>query len=238
MLNESLTYLQRDDNWVKTVLIGGVLSLLSFLFIPIVLVTGYYVRVLRATMHGEERPPVFDDWGDLAIDGVKAAVIGFVYFLVPSIVGGVVGAIGGFSFLGGAAGDSGAMALAGGLIFLVGGVIALVLGLAVSYVLPAALANFVEEDSLGAAFSFGTIRSVITTGQYATAWVYGFAIVLGVGILIGVLNVVPLIGGLVGLFVSFYGFVAAYYIIGSTWGEMHELSVVDEGAARDESAAI
>lgn len=238
MFNESLTYLQRDENWVRTVLIGGVLSLLSVFIVPIVLVGGYYVRVLRATMYGVEEPPEFDEWGDLAMDGLKAFAIGFVYFLVPSVVGGIVAAVGGISFFGGAANNSGAMALAGGLIFLVGGLIALVLGLAVSYVLPAALANFVEEDSLGAAFAFGTLRSVITTGKYATAWAYGFAIVIGVSVLIGLLNVVPIIGGLVGLFVSFYGLVAAYYIIGTAWGEIHEVTMFEEDETADEQPAV
>jgi len=238
MFNESLRYIQRREDWVKTVAIGGVLSFLSFLLVPIVLVAGYYVRVLRSTMHGEEMPPAFDEWGDLATDGLKAVVIGFVYSLVPSVIGGVVFAIAGVSFFGGAANDSGGLALAGGLIFLVGSLIVLVLGLAVAYVLPAALANFVERESLGAAFSFDEIRAVVSTGKYATAWAYGFAIVLGVSILIGLLNVVPILGGLVGLFVSFYGIVAAYYIVGTTWGEIHELTMVDDGEVPDEQPAV
>ena len=166
MFNESLRYIQRREDWVKTVAIGGVLSFLSFLLVPIVLVAGYYVRVLRSTMHGEEMPPAFDEWGDLATDGLKAVVIGFVYSLVPSVIGGVVFAIAGVSFFGGAANDSGGLALAGGLIFLVGSLIVLVLGLAVAYVLPAALANFVERESLGAAIDDGSLSPAVALAVF------------------------------------------------------------------------
>ena len=42
MIQESLQYLRTDeDRWVRTVLIGGILSLLSVLVIPTFLVLGY-----------------------------------------------------------------------------------------------------------------------------------------------------------------------------------------------------
>src|SRR6056297_2499376 len=90
MISDSLNYLRNDEDWVKTVLIGGVLSLLSVLVVPTILVAGYLVRVVRATMHGDERPPAFDEWGDMAVDGLKATVIAFAYALVPMIVAGVL----------------------------------------------------------------------------------------------------------------------------------------------------
>ena len=81
MISESLNYLRNGEDWVKTVLIGGVLGLLSVLIVPTFLVIGYLLRVVRATMKGDEEPPVFDDWGEMAIDGVKGFAIAFVYAL-------------------------------------------------------------------------------------------------------------------------------------------------------------
>ncbi|ELK50823.1 hypothetical protein D320_16325, partial [Haloferax sp. BAB-2207] len=91
MISESLNYLRNGEDWVKTVLIGGVLGLLSVLIVPTFLVIGYLLRVVRATMKGDEEPPVFDDWGEMAIDGVKGFAIAFVYALVPAIIAGVFG---------------------------------------------------------------------------------------------------------------------------------------------------
>ena len=90
MISESTSYLRNSDEVVKTVLIGGVLSILSFLLIPAFIVSGYLVRVLQRTMHGNNEAPVFDDWEGLLVDGPKAFAITFVYGLVSAIVGFVL----------------------------------------------------------------------------------------------------------------------------------------------------
>ena len=53
MIQDALNYLRADDDWTRTVLIGGILSLLGVLVVPTLLVFGYLVRVLRGTMHGK-----------------------------------------------------------------------------------------------------------------------------------------------------------------------------------------
>jgi hypothetical protein len=72
MISKSITYLRNSDEVAKTVLIGGVPSILSFLLIPAFIVSGYLVRVLQRTMAGNDEAPVFDDWEQLLIDGLKA----------------------------------------------------------------------------------------------------------------------------------------------------------------------
>ncbi|MEF8856843.1 MAG: DUF4013 domain-containing protein, partial [Haloplanus sp.] len=93
-----VTYPTNSDDWIKTVLIGGALTLLSILIIPAFLVYGYVLRGLRAGMADEKEPPVFDDWGTLLKEGVIAFVVVLVYQLIPLIVmtvtvGGSVGAM-------------------------------------------------------------------------------------------------------------------------------------------------
>lgn len=217
MLSEALEYPRNSDDWLKTILIGGVLSLFSWLLVPAILVAGYIVRVLRSAMAGEETPPVFDDWGDLLGDGLRATVIGLVYGLIPALVFAVVAVFGGLL----ASGNSNLLAGLGGLTILLGGLVALVLGLAAAYVLPAALANFAETGRMGAGFSWSTLRPVLFNGAYATAWVTGFAIILVAGIVSGILNIVPLLGAVVGAFVGFFAAVAAYYVIGTAWADLH-----------------
>ncbi|MCO8266811.1 DUF4013 domain-containing protein [Haloferax sp. AB510] len=235
MISESLNYLRNGEDWVKTVLIGGVLGLLSFLIVPTFLVIGYLLRVVRATMKGDEKPPVFDDWGDMAIDGVKGFAIAFVYALVPAIIAGVFGFAG---IVGAMAGGSDASGALGGIVALVGLLLAFVLGLLAAYLIPAALSNYAETDRMGAAFDFGTLRPILTSGKYATAWLMAFAVLFASSIVVGVLNVIPLLGFVVGAFVTFYAAVAAYYIIGKTWGELHDIEMMDEGETPGEQPAV
>ena len=237
MISKSLTYLRNDEEgWVRTVLIGGILSLLGVLIVPTILVAGYLVRVVRATMRGDDQPPVFDEWGDMAVDGLKAAVIAFVYGLVPMIVAGVL--VGGSIFalvLG--QGSNGASVL-GSLGVLVGVLASFVLGLLAAYVIPAAVANFAETDQLGKAFSVSDLRPVLTSGKYFTAWISAFAVIFVAALISGVLSGVPILGWIAGAFIGFYAAVAAYYIIGHAWGDLRDVEMRGTGDQPDEQVAI
>lgn len=235
MIEESLRYLRSSEEWVKTVLIGGVLTLFGIFLIPLFVVVGYYVRVLRGTMHDENEPPVFDDWGAMLMDGLKGFAIYLVYGLVPAIIGTVIVFVG----IGGAvAGDSGAAGAIGSLVALVGLLVAFVLGLAAAYIIPAALANFVENDDVMAGFAFGELRAVITTKAYAMGWLTAFALLLGAGILTSVLSIVPFIGTVIGVFVTFYAAVAAFYVIGHTWADVHPVDLHEEDEMPGQQPAI
>ncbi|WP_049935791.1 DUF4013 domain-containing protein [Haloplanus natans] len=223
MITDSLTYLRESDGWVKTVVIGGLLTLLGFLVVPTVLVAGYLVRVLRGTMHGDDDAPRFDDWGDLAGDGIRAFAIAVVYGLVPvllvAVTAGLAAAV---------AGPGPRSGLVVGAVTVVGGLLALAFGLLAAYIVPAAVANYAEQDSFRAGFAVDDLRPVLTSGTYATAWVMGFAVILVAGMVTAVLNVVPLLGTVVGAFVSFYAITAAYYIVGHAWGDLRGLELHDD----------
>ncbi|WP_251328424.1 DUF4013 domain-containing protein [Haloplanus pelagicus] len=234
MINESLTYLRTSDDWVKTVLIGGLLTFFGFLLVPVVFVAGYLVRVLRATMHGDDTPPRFANWGDLGRDGLYAVAIAFVYGIVPGLLIALTAGIA--AVVAGPGPRSGL--LVGGVTF-VGGLLALVVGLLAAYVVPAAVANYAEQGSFGAGFAVSDLRPVLTSGTYATAWLLGFVVVLGAGVVTGLLSVVPFVGTFVGAFVSFYAVVAAYYIVGHAWGDARGLTVHDEdGETSTEQPAV
>jgi hypothetical protein len=217
MLTEALEYPRNHDDWVKTVIIGGLLALFTPLIIPAIFLAGYVVRVLRGSMNGEETPPVFDDWGELFSEGLGAAVIGIVYGLLPAIVIVATAVLGGAIALGG--GD--VAAGAGSLIFLVGVLVAFVLAIMMGYVVPAAVATYVQTGRIGSGFSWSALRPVLLNGTYANAWLVGFAIILGASVISGILNFIPLLGLLVGGFLGFYAAVAAYHVIGRAWAEMH-----------------
>jgi hypothetical protein len=227
MLMEALEYPRRSEKVLETVLIGGVLTLLSFLLVPLVFLAGYLIRVLDRTAHGDEEPPVFDDWRELGVDGLKALAVGIVYGLVPAVVVGVLVLISGLGFMGGDA-----MATLGFLGLLVSFLAGIVLTLAVAYLAPAALANVAEHRTIGAGFDLAELKPVWTSATYATGWLWALAVIF-VGIVVaGVIGMVPVLGQIAGAFVGFYAGVAAYSIIGRTWGELHPIETRERPVER------
>lgn len=232
-IEAALRYPMEHDDWVKTVLIGGVLSLFSFLLLPILPVYGYLVRVIRQRLADEPKPPVFDDWGDLFVDGLRALVVIIAYMLVPMVVGTIT--VGGSIVALATGTEAGAAAGLGGLFvgFLLTAVLALVFG----YIAAGALVNFVREDSVAAAFDFGTIRQVVTQREYAVAWLFSVAVLVGASIVTGFLNVIPFLGAIVGAFVLFYVEIAAARLWTDGFSDALDGSEEQPQPATGESAA-
>lgn len=236
MLSESINYLKDSENAAMTVLVGGLLTMLSFLIVPAFFVTGYLVRVLDGTADGETEPPQFDDWGDLLVTGVKAFVVAFAYLIVPVVLAAIfIGGGGGLIAMGG---DSTIANAFGALGILVGAILSLVVGLAIWYVFPAALANFAQDREIGSSFAFGEIRPVLRSGKYATGWVLGLVVIAVAGIIGSALAVVPLVGALLALFLSFYAQVMAFYIYGRSYGDAMGLILPEEPGISGEQPVV
>lgn len=215
MFGEALQFPISGDSGVKNLLIGGVLSLLAFLLIPIFFVQGYLVRVLRTSVEGGEEAPVFDEWGDMFVDGLKLFVVSIAYFIVPTIVMFVAL----FAFIGtafmsaGAPGEVNPGALAGagivGIFLLLGAVLLFLLA---AYLLPAAAANFARHDDIGSAFDVGTVVEAALSADYFVAAVIAFVIALIAGIVSSILFAL-VVGLLLAPFIQFYSQVATYYVM-------------------------
>jgi hypothetical protein len=229
-LETLVKYPMESDDWLMTVGIGGLALLFSFLVVPIFLVSGYLVRAIRAGMEGASEPPSFDDWGSLLKEGVVAAVVTLIYQIIPIavfavFVGGSIAAIATGS-------DAGAGA---GLLGILGGAfVAWLLSLVFGFVGFAGVANYAKERRFGAAFDFGVLTDVITARSYLVAWVYVIVLNIVVGVVVGALNVVPFVGAVVGLFVTFYFLVVAGWLWGNGFAEATGAAVgtgADPGAA-------
>jgi hypothetical protein len=210
-----VTYPTNSDDWLKTVLIGGALTLFSFLVVPAFLVYGYVLRVLRAGMAGEEDLPVFDDWMTLLTEGAVAFVFVLIYQLIPLLVaaltaGGSVAAIGSGSEVGAGAGVAG---------LLVGLAFSTLLALAFGYVALIGLTNYAHVGAFGAAFDLDVIRSVATDGAYAVPWLYGVGLLIAAAVAASVLGIIPVLGAVAGVFVTFYGQVVAAWVWGKGFGD-------------------
>lgn len=204
-IEDALTYPTESDDWITTVAIGGVMLLLSVFIIPAFIAYGYLGRAIQANLDGEPEPPTFGDWGDLVMDGIKLMVVGFVYMLVPLVVMFVTVGTAVAALLTGT--GSGAAAGIGTLLvgFLVSSVLALVFG----YFAVVGIVNMVSEDRFGAAFDVETLREVGLDGDFAVPWLLAVGVFVGVSVITGILNVIPFLGALVGVFLNFYALIVA-----------------------------
>lgn len=204
-LETAIRYPMESDEWLTTVAIGGVLLIVSFLILPAIVVYGYLVTVVRDSLSGEPEPPVFEDWGGLLRKGFLGWVIGLIYLIVPIIVGAVT--IGGTIAALATGSQSGqAAALAG----LLGGLaLSAVLTLVFGYFAVIGLVNFARTDEFRAAFDLATISHVAMDWNFFVAWLLSVIVFLVASLVIGVLNVVPFLGAIVGAFVFFYADVVA-----------------------------
>lgn len=227
MLGDALRFPFAGDDGTKSLLLGGVMLLLGFLVLPALVAQGYFVRVLRAAVAGDDEAPAFDDWVDLLVDGLQLLVIALAYVIVPTMLLMMVATV---VLVGGAAYAADSPGVALGTLGVVGGLIlagALLLLLLAAYLLPAATANFARHDNIAAAFDLGTVVDAAFSTDYLVAAVLAFVVGVGVGILSLVLAVLTF-----GLFlfllafVQFYVQVVVYHLFGR--GFARALSL-DEG---------
>jgi hypothetical protein len=188
-IGKAFTYMFDDDQWITKILIAAAITLIGVAFgilvIPAILafalLGGYGVEITRRVI--DKRSPVlpeWDDWGTLLLDGLKVWVIGIVYAL-PVIILGLC-----LSPLTAVAGDS-SQGLAS-LFSSVLGCLNFLWGIVMGLLIPAAIAFFVVEGQISAAFRFGDVFAFVRD-NFATylvvlviAWVAG--LIGGLGFLV------------------------------------------------------
>lgn len=193
---EEIKFPTTDNEWVTKVLVGGILSI-----IPIVnfVVGGYYLKVLKGAIEGRSAMPKWEDWGNLFINGLVAFVIILVYMIIPILI--IVGTAG-LTVFSLAYGDMGpgVWAEIGAAILgiTIGGILALILG----FLIPMALAMYVKEGSIGAAFRIGEVVSRIRSvlGDYLIVYI----ILLALGFILSIIANIPILGWLILIFGEFY----------------------------------
>lgn len=185
-MHDSLTYPVAGDRGVRRLAVGGLLTALGVLFVPLVLVPGYSMRVIRAVVDGDPEPPAWTDWVGPLVDGLKALVVGVVYAGVPALLVGL--AVAAF-FLPLAEPPTPLVSAVATVVALAAPVVALI-GF---YAAPAALASLADAGRLGAAFSVRGVWSVVRSGDYALAWLLALVVGLVVAVLTG--SIAVLAGG-------------------------------------------
>lgn len=189
IISDSIKY--PSSNWGK-ILILGIIIIASILIVPIFLLYGYILRIMKATLAGLDELPEFDEIGDMFVDGLKVFVVGIVYAIPVWIIAAIIGAVmGNVSSTTATVGPAMVWAIFFGNIIFV--IIAVIIGL----IEVMAIANMAYNDGdLGAAFRFSEILDYIARigwGKYIVTYIL-IAIVSFIGFLIGMLTFFILIG--------------------------------------------
>ena len=233
-LRQVFRYPFQSPDWQSRYWIGVGLIFLGFIIplIPLLFVGGYFMRVLRGRIRDEELAlPAWDDWGNLALDGLRQVLVMAVFMLPGFLVlfgGQVLYFISFFATtISASAGDPSnpapilAMFGSMGIMFL-----SLALGTLLMFLgvipLPMALAHCAAKESLGAAFRFGEWWRLLRANawDYFIAWVViaGLAMVLFTALTLAyytlvLICLVPFLMALIGFYLLL--------IYGSLFGQVY-----------------
>lgn len=220
MLSDALNYPMKGDNGIVRILIGGLLSALGSIFVlPAIPLLGYFIKVGADSSNGIDTPAEFEDWGDLFVKGLIGAVISLVYSFVPFLIGGVF-FFAAFVVMGiGGSADSGAVAGIGLLGLFVAFLLAMVVGMLVVYIVPAALIAYGRSGSIGAAFDIGEMGEVLLSGDYLAAAIMPILVFVAVFVVNSILFA-TFIGILLVPFVQFYATAIIFRMFGTAYAKV------------------
>jgi len=204
---ENIKYPTTDSEWIKKILIGGIL-----LIIPIVnfIAIGYYIKTVKGTIETKPGIPAWDDLGSMFIKGLMVIIISIIYMIIPLIV--IFGSIGGAIMTSISAGDFSATSFGAGFgVSLIG----LLLMLIVYLILPMALAMYAAEDSFGAAFKIGKILSRIKSAP--VEYIIAFIVLVVLETILGIIAAIPILGWIIAIFGTFYITIVAANMFGQVY---------------------
>lgn len=209
----AFSYVFKDPDWFKKVVIVAVVGLIPIIGQMIVL--GWALNISKRVMNHDPNPlPELDFGADLQ-RGFYGFVIGFVYTLPISILSGILGTID--SIVTSSNSGNGA-AVAVTIFSTCFGLFATLYGIVVAFVIPAAYTNYLSKDSLGAGFALGDIFKQVWShlGAY-------FIVVLGT-IVAGLIVPFGLIACIIGVLLT-YAYSMA--VMGHLYGQAHNEVVKD-----------
>ena len=232
-VNKAFRFMFDDKQWISKLLIGAVMSVLSFLIIPAFILQGYLVKIVRQVMDGNDSElPEWMDYGKLLRDGffvtIGQLIWALPFILLMLIVGLVTGGLGSVVDSSGdmvAAATTGAGLLVACLVLLT--VIAFL------FLTPALLIQYAREDEFGALFRFSEIFDIIRDhmADILIAFLVSVVAVLAISVVTGIVAIVPCLGwiaaALIGLAMGPY----IQFVTGHLYGQIAAKLPGGKGAA-------
>ncbi len=207
---KAFSFVFEDEDWVKKIAVGGLISLIPV--IGIFLVLGWGVEITKRVINGDaEVLPDWSDFGGYLSRGFMVFVIAFIIFL-PVILIQSCGS--GLPFLTDSY-DQEALTTALWVLTACFTCITILYSIVAYMILPAAVARYAATGDFGAAFKLGEIFKVVRNnlGTYAMVLLGGI-----VASLVASLGTIACVIGV--LFTTVYSFA----INGHLWGQAYNVS--------------
>ena len=172
-IGRAFGFITEDENWLKKILIGGLLQIIPI--VGLLALLGYTFEVARNVAQGHPRPlPDWSNFGDKLVKGLYGLVISLVYAIPVVLLVFVLMVVIGLA--GAATGDPDAAGGVVALLMLCLYPLLFVLALAIQLLVFAAYVRFIQTNSLGAALRFGEVLGIVraTPGR----WVMVFLVYL------------------------------------------------------------
>jgi hypothetical protein len=205
---KAFTFVFDDEDWIKKVGVGGLISLIPI--VGVFLVLGWAVEITKRVIKGEaEILPDWSDFGGYLTRGFLVFLVAFVYMLPVILIQGCAN----LTYLYPDADET--MLTIFTIITVCFGCITFLYSIAAYLILPAAIGNYVATDELGAAFKLGELFQLVreNLGTYGMVLLGGIvaSLVAGLGTIACVIGV---------LFTTVYSMA----INGHLWGQAYVVS--------------
>jgi len=175
--------------------IGRLIILIVLDIIPIVnlIVVGYFAKVVRESPSSKEVPKV-EGYGQMFVQGLKLAVVGILYMIIPMILilsGVAFAAMPGYGYGFWSMGPLG-IGLA---------IVGVVTAFFIAIVAAIGIVHMIKQNSFGKAFAFREIVKIIGRvgwGKYL-AWII---VVFVLALIVGGIAAIPAVGWIISLIIS------------------------------------
>ncbi len=159
---KAFTFMFEDPEWLRKLGIGTLVGLIGLIFspvllglIPLLMLLGYSLDVVRNVMDGKQHPlPEWDNWGGFLARGFKLCAAIFIWCLPIILVSIPMG-------IGGALTDqqngAGGMQAIGALLLICGSCLILLWGIFVTLISPAIYTRLAATNRFTSAFELGKL---------------------------------------------------------------------------------
>lgn len=235
---KSFTFPFEDKDWISKLGLGAIISLVPILNFAW---SGYLVGIIRNVMNNDAEPlPTWDNLEKKFSEGLILFGAGLVYAF-PILIGlclplGVTASSSLFSGNSNMEDLARTLTGAGGVLFFCFLGLLLLYGFVLSILYPAILVMFSRQGTFASCFKLREAFQLISqnAGPFFTAWALSLAASIGVGLLIGFVNMVvgfvPCIGWIIGLALSMGSGVYATAVYAHLFGQFGKVAFARETA--------
>ncbi len=230
---KAFTFMFDDPDWVRKFGIGVVVGLVAILLspiliglVPMLIILGYSLDVLRNVHDGREYPlPEWEDWSGFLARGFKL-LVAFLVWLLPLILVSIPLFIG--AALTDSQGGSGAATAFGVLFIICSSCLMVLWGLFVVLISPAIYIRLAVTDRLGAAFEVANIWAL--TRDNLGNVIVAILLIIVAGIVAGIVGSLGLILLLIGALVTIPAATFWQYLVQAhLFGQIGRTSVTPVG---------